>query len=284
MNWILYNSSTGGIISTHISEPSTSSGQSKVELGYTLSGSYLQYLKWDGLNVVRNDQVWVVYDSSSGEILSTHAEEPIVLSGQSKGVVDYGFKSRQPLSFWKYDNGNIIENTSVTEAEDEQDSPNKYYIHFNYARSTSSSSRVLYTGKSTSSSNSSGRYDSNSVIPHLIPCGCKITKVNLVCAGMASSSVANNSGELDMRIDLIDAKTTGNGDLIETLQMPIDGSKYNVGDYYNRNADLDVRESFDLDIDINENVMLAATFKSQTGGSKIAAFRHLHIAFEITEV
>ncbi len=100
---------------------------------------------------------------------------------------------------------------------------------------------------------------------------------------MASSSIADN-GILDFQINLVNAKTTGSEDVIESLQIPIDGIKYDVGDYYNRNSDLDIRESYSLNIDIPENTMLSCKFIRQLGPDKIAAFRYLHLTFELTEV
>lgn len=281
MIWIVYNTSTGAVISYSETEPNTLSNESKTEVDFNFGDSTPHIYKYDGSGIIKNDSIWVVYNDSDGSIVSTGAKEPSVDSGQSKALVNHVFNLLQPTTFWKVSGGAIVENNEETEKSDD-DLGYKYYVSFNYARSTSSS-KTLYTGKSTNSSNNAGRYDSNNVIPHMIPCGCKISKVNIVCAGMASSSNADN-GILDFQIDLINAKTTGSEDVIKSLQIPIDGSKYNIGDRYNRNSDLDIRESYPLDIDVPDNTMLSSKFTSQFGADKIVAFRYLHLTFELTEV
>lgn len=115
--WILYNSNTGGVISVHEDEPTTGPNQSKVDTNITLGGSNLFVYKWNGSEPVRNDKIWVTYSSSTGILTKLGAEKPILVAGESSAMVDHLFNTRQPLKFWKYENGSIVESG---EAEEEQ--------------------------------------------------------------------------------------------------------------------------------------------------------------------
>ena len=118
MSWIIYNTSTGGVISKHATEPTIGTGESKVDITgiYTLPDENLFIFKWDGSTIVRNNAIWVKYDATTEVLISLHAENPTTGAGESKVNVDHIFNLMQPLNFWKWDGSNIVENTDITQA------------------------------------------------------------------------------------------------------------------------------------------------------------------------
>ena len=126
MIWVLYNKDTGGIISTHEEEPFADGiVRDKSLVNYSFpTGAALHLFKLDGSTIVRNDQRWITYDSTTYQVLTLGSEEPISLdSGVSKAIVDTTkFNYGQPLYHWKYDgNSDVVEATFEEKVEKEKE-------------------------------------------------------------------------------------------------------------------------------------------------------------------
>jgi len=178
MIWILYNSATGGIISTHESEPSTGAGESKANINFEFGSSQLFVYKWNGSNVVRNNQIWVVYDDSDGGILSLHAEEPNTVPGQSKVIVDFHFNLIQPFSMWKIESGVVVANES-------------------YGIDISASHRNIYFASSNSDSTQLIRYQPSKVE------GVTTNGFGTIDWSMTANNRIENVSSLTKRVEVI---------------------------------------------------------------------------------
>lgn len=279
MGWIVYNTTTKGIISYSENEPSVGPGESKEDITLDLSSvQHLYKLAWISGSIERNTSLYVSYRNSDGVVQGFSANEPASATGYSFIITDYRFNFNILPSEYKIISGQVEMNENAK--EDEPVTGDSYYVWFNYARSTSSS-KVLYTGKSTASSNKDGRYDQNNVIPNLIPFNAAIDQVGLVMAGAAVSG-STVDDEVDLNIELVNANASGSKDVIDNLKIPIDTSKYNIGRRYNRNTDLDIREVYDIDpVRLPINTMLSGEFKRVTGISDIAAIRNMYVWFRI---
>jgi len=130
MIWILYNTSTGGVITYSETEPSLTTGQSKIEVDFNFGNSEPFIYKWDGSNIVRNDSIWIKYNNSDGSIIEFSSEEPTVNAEEGKVLKDFFYNPLQPLRFYT-----VPENPEdPIEVENTEESVNREYRHlyFNF--------------------------------------------------------------------------------------------------------------------------------------------------------
>lgn len=109
-----------------------------------------------------------------------------------------------------------------------------------------------------------------------------INKMNVAIKGVAQST-GSAASTVTVRFELWDVGFNGEGTKLADIDVPIDSSQFTIGNWWDSSIDTDYKGSVSLNIDVNENALLALKFNSRTGNSNAVEIREVVATLTLEE-